>query len=162
MLFFKLENYVKQLQFNDFYITSSINHLLDNTDFSIKQRFLNGGNIASSECFYQFLSTEIVEVSFEITYVIAKERKPYNIDEILVKPHNIGEKIVYVKSSPGLMFRITYSKKMAKIHSWILQSKHSFMSSQKTLSVKFLKNYKLTFFQFNVLEKLILSNCCSY
>ncbi|XP_076799889.1 protein FAM200C-like [Clavelina lepadiformis] len=45
----------------------------------------NGKVIASSECFHQSSSAEVVEASFEIAHMIAEEKKPHNIGETLIK-----------------------------------------------------------------------------
>ena len=40
----------------------------------------------ANKCFHQSLSAEIVKASFEIAHMIAKEKKPYNIFQTLIKP----------------------------------------------------------------------------
>ena len=41
--------------------------------------------IASSECFYQSSSAKLVEASFEIVHMVAKEKRPHNIGETVIK-----------------------------------------------------------------------------
>ena len=50
---------------------------------------------------------KIVEASFEITYMIAKEKKSHNIDETLIK--------LCMSKVAGLVLGTTYKKKAAKI-----------------------------------------------
>ena len=40
----------------------------------------------NSECFRQSLSAEVVEESFKIAQMVAKEKKPHNIGKTLWKP----------------------------------------------------------------------------
>jgi len=42
--------------------------------------------IASRECFCQSTTAKVVEASYEIAHMIAKEKKPHTIDETLIKP----------------------------------------------------------------------------
>ena len=85
----------------------------------------------TSICFRQSSSAEIVETSFEITHMSAKEKKHYNIDETLIK--------LCLLKAASLVLRKTCSKKWQRLQSWILGLNHPLMSSQKALSVKFSK-----------------------
>ena len=85
--------------------------------------------IASSECFCQSSSAEIVEASFEIADLIAKEKKPHNIGEALIKSCML--------KAAGLLLGKTYSKKMAKISLSDSTIKHKLMRWQKRFSVNF-------------------------
>ena len=60
-----------------------------------------------NECFRQSSSVEIVEVLFDITDIIAKKKKLYNIGETLIKPCML--------KATGFVLGKTYSKKMEKI-----------------------------------------------
>ena len=86
--------------------------------------------------------------------MIAKKKKPHNIGETLIK--------LCILKAAGFVSRETYSKKMAKISLSDFTIKTPIDElNKKTICVKFSKNYKLTFFQFNPMKQLILPNCCN-
>ena len=81
----------------------------------------------------------------------AKEKKPHNIDETMIKR--------CILKAAGLVSRKTKSKKMAKILVLDFKSKHELMNSRKTLRVKFLKNYKFTFFSLQSYQTTDCRSC---
>ena len=63
--------------------------------------------IASKETFCLLSSAEVIEASFEIAYMIAQAKKPYNIVETLIKP--------CVIKAANLVLGVASSSKLAKI-----------------------------------------------
>ena len=54
--------------------------------FQSKKDSFKRMKMASSECFRQSSSADVVEASFEIAHMIAQAKKPHNIGETLIKP----------------------------------------------------------------------------
>lgn len=75
--------------------------------FQSKKDSFKKMKIASSECFRQSSSAEVVEASFEIAHMIAQEKKPHSIGETLIKPCML--------KAARLVLGETNSKKLAKI-----------------------------------------------
>ena len=70
--------------------------------------------------------------------MIAIEKKPYNVAEILIKP--------FTSKAVGLVLRKTYSKKMAKISLSDSTIKTFIDEPRKDIECQILKNYKPHYF----------------
>jgi len=72
--------------------------------------------IASRECFCQSTTAEVVETSYEIAHMIAKEKKPHTIGETLIKPCMLkAASLVLGEASSTKLGKISLSDSSIKI-----------------------------------------------